>query len=173
MDLFDAISKRRSIRQFKVDGVVDEASVLKILEAAFLAPSAGNGQSWRFEVVRDKELKRRLATEAGHQHFIEQVPVAIVVCIDLDLAAKKYGERGRNTYGLQDTAAAVENMLLAVTALGLGSCWVGAFDESIAAKILDLPSNIRPVAILPIGVPNEPAVRVPPRKRLQDVVRFR
>lgn len=172
MDIFDAIAKRRSIRKFDGTKPVDEEVVRKILEAGIQAPSAGNGQSWRFVVVRDKSLKHRLAFEAGHQQFIDEAPVAIVVCSDLELAEHHYGERGRKTYSIQETAAAIENMLLAVTALGFGSCWVGAFNESVAKEILDLPKNLRPLAILPIGVPATTPTRATPRRKVEEVTRF-
>ena len=173
MDIFESIAKRRSIRQFREGDPVDEATVRKILDAGIAAPSAGNCQCWRFTVVRDRALKHRLAFEAGHQRFIEQAPVAIVVCADLDVAAKTYGDRGSGTYALQETAAAIENMLLAITALGYGSCWVGAFNESVAAEILGLPKHVRPLAILPIGIPAEPAMHTPPRLKIEEVVTFR
>lgn len=173
MDLFEAISARRSIRQFDTTKDVDEETVNKILNAAIYAPSAGNGQSWHFFVIRDDGIKHKLATEAGHQLFIGQAPVAIVVCTDLEKAEKGYGTRGSELYSLQETAAAIQNMLLSVTALGLGSCWVGAFDEERAREILDLPANLRPVAIVPIGTPAEPAKRVPPRNPIGDVATFK
>jgi nitroreductase len=173
MDLFEAIASRRSVRQFRTDAAVSDEAVQTIIEAGTLAPSAGNEQSWRFIVVRDVDLKRRLATEAGHQAFIQQAPVAIVVAADMRRAGEKYGERGRLTYAIQETAAAIENMLLAICALGLGSCWVGAFDETKAAQILDLPSNLRPVAILPVGVAVEPKGAAPARRRMADVCEFR
>jgi nitroreductase len=173
MDLFDAIGGRRSVRQFRPDAPVPEGAVRKILEAGIMAPSAGNVQAWRFIVVRDEALKARLATEAGHQLFIKQAPVAIVVLADLARTEAKYGERGRGTYALQETAAAIENMLLAAHAQGLGSCWIGAFDEAAAARILGLGGGLRPVAILPIGVPAEPTSRVPPRRALGEVAEFR
>lgn len=173
MDLFEAIAKRRSVRQFRSDAPVDDAIVRKILEAGIAAPTAGNGQPWRFIVVRDGALKKRLAFEAGHQRFIDQAPVAIVVCADLDEAEKQYGKRGRKTYALQDTAAAIENILLAAVGLGLGSCWVGAFNESVAAEILELPSHVRPLAILPIGISAEPGSRAPVRHKLEKVAIFR
>lgn len=172
MELFEAISKRRSVRQFDPNVSVGDEIIRKILDAAIAAPSAGNGQSWRFFVVRDKETKHRLAFEAGHQLFIDQAPVAIVVCADLDLAEEKYGERGRKTYSLQETAAAIENMLLAVTAFGLGACWVGAFNEQIAAEILGLAGHMRPLAIIPIGKPTAPSNRVPPRRKIEEVTTF-
>lgn len=173
MDLMEAIAKRRSVRQFDPDQGVDDAVVRSILEAGIAAPSAGNCQSWRFVVVRDRALKRRLAFEAGHQGFIDQAPVAIVVCSDLDVAEKQYGNRGRQTYALQETAAAIENMLLTIASLGLGSCWVGAFNEPVAAEILGLPQQVRPLAILPIGVPADFIHRLPPRMAIEDVVTFR
>lgn len=173
MDLFEAIAKRRSVRQFDKDKPVGDEIVKKILEAGISAPSAGNGQCWRFYVVRDSKIKHRLALEAGHQLFIDHAPVAIVACADLQLSEERYGERGRKTYSLQDTAAAIENMLLAATALGFASCWVGAFDESIAAQILALPKHVRPVAMLPIGVPTEAEHRAPKRKKIEEVAEFR
>lgn len=173
MDLFEAIAKRRSVRKFNSNTPVGEAAVQKILDAAVAAPSAGNGQSWRFFVVRDKKIKHRLAFEAGHQLFIDEAPVAIVVCSDLDMAEERYGERGRKTYSLQETAAAIENILLTVTSLGLGSCWVGAFSEEKASEILGLPDHIRPLAILPIGEPAEVPTRIPPRKRIEEVTTFK
>lgn len=172
MELFEAIAKRRSIRQFDPAKPVGDDIVRKLLEVAIAAPSAGNGQNWRFVVVRDAAVKKRLAFDAGHQRFIDQAPVVIVVCCDLEGAEKNYGDRGRSTYVLQDTAAAIENILLSVTSLGLGSCWIGAFNESVAAEILKLPKGLRPVAMLPIGVPAEPANRVPPRKKIEDVASF-
>lgn len=173
MDVFEAISKRRSIRQLDPSKPVDDATVRKILEAGIMAPSAGNGQSWRFFVVRDHATKKRLAFEAGHQDFIDQAPVAIVVCSDLTMAEEQYGGRGRGTYSLQETAAAIENMLLAITALGLGCCWVGAFNESVASEILALPKGLRPLAILPIGAPAVREARVPPRLSIDEVTTFR
>jgi len=171
MEFFGVINKRRSVRQFKSDPIPNE-HIEKILGAAHLAPSAGNTQCPRFYVIKDPEVKRRLATEAGHQLFIAQAPIAIVMVADLDAVGTGYGERGRSTYALQDTAVAAENILLAATALGYGSCWVGAFDEAAAARILGLPATMRPVAILPIGVPDEPTTRVPPRKKIEEVTKF-
>lgn len=172
MDIFELIKTRRSIRSFDSSKQIDDGTVKKILEAGIWAPSAGNTQCWRFFVVRDEEIKGRLAVEAGHQPFIAQAPVVIVVTADLDHIEKSYGERGRFTYALQDTAAAIENMLLTITALGLGCCWVGAFLEEKAAKILDLPPNLRPLAILPIGHPAEKP-SAPRRRKLEEVTIYR
>jgi nitroreductase len=172
MELFEALEVRRSVRKFRTDHPIGDNTLQKILQAGLRAPSAGNEQAWRFIVVRDAHLKKRLATEAGHQAFIQQAPVAIVVVADLRRAGERYGDRGRLTYALQDTSAAIENMLLAITALGLGACWVGAFDEQKASEILELSGNLRPVAILPIGAPEE-APEAPPRRAIEDIVEFR
>jgi len=171
MDFFELVRNRRSVRKFKREEPVSDKDIRKILEAAVEAPTAGNEQCWRFFVLRDPEIKKRIATEAGHQLFIDQAPVAIVVAADLDVASRKYGDRGRNTYALQDTAAAVENILLAAGALGYGSCWVGAFEEKVAARILDLPESVRPLAIIPIGIPDEPTGPKPARRKLEEVVK--
>ena len=170
MDVFECIKGRRSIRAFKPDPV-NEEDLKKILDAAIHAPSAGNLQSWEFIVVRDKERKRQLARAALNQTFIVEAPVVIVVCANLERSGRGYGERGRTLYCIQDTAAAIQNMLLAAYALGYGACWVGAFREDEAKKILKLPRDIRPVAIIPIGRPAEsPAPR--PRMPLEKVVHY-
>jgi len=173
MDIFEAIESRRSVRQFDPDRQVTDEELDRILHSALMAPSAGNAQCWKFVVVRDVELRDRLATESGHQHFIKQAPLVIVVCADLERAHESYGTRGRDTYSLQETAAAIENMLLAAKALGLGACWVGSFDEGKASEILGLKERVRPLAIIPIGAAAEPTKRVPPRRNVKDVVEYR
>lgn len=169
MELFEAIKKRRSVRRFEPQKEVARGLVEKLLEAAVEAPSAGNLQVWRFWVVSNKELKEKLAQAAYYQDFVALAPVVIVVGADLDQAFRGYGERGKNVYALQDTAAAAENILLAASDLGLGSCWVGAFDERAVSEVLGLPPSIRPLAILPIGYPVGEG-RKPPRKPLNQVV---
>lgn len=149
----DLIFKRVSIRKFK-SGDVDNETLQLILEAANAAPSAGNLQARDFVVVRDKERKIRLAKAALKQMFIAEAPVVVVVCANYPRSMRVYGERGK-LYAEQDATAAIENILLAVTALNLGAVWVGAFDEVEVAKILKLPEFVRPMAIVPIGYPAE------------------
>jgi len=171
MELSDVIKKRRSVRRFDPSGEVTDEQIKNIISAGIFAPSSGNTQCWRFIVVRDADIKNRLSREAGHQRFISDSPVVIVVCADLGRSAA-YGERGINTYSLQDTAAAIENMLLTITDIGLASCWVGAFDEAVAAKLLNLPKHIRPVAMLPIGrAAEEP--KMPHRRPIDEVTDWR
>ncbi|MCK5587893.1 MAG: nitroreductase family protein, partial [Candidatus Lokiarchaeota archaeon] len=111
MEIQEAISKRRSIRSFRDEGVSEDA-VRQIIEAGILAPSAGNCQPWEFVVIRDKMTKQKLAQAALGQRFVSQVPVVIVVCANIKRSASRYGSRGQELYCIQDTAAAIENMLL-------------------------------------------------------------
>ena len=152
LDVYEAIDSRSSVRDFTEEDV-PRSTVKKFLEAAVRAPTAGNIQPWRFYVVRDGRVKRGLCEAAWGQAYVEQAPVVIVVCADLEASARGYGSRGESLYAIQDTAAAVENILLAVVAEGLGACWVGAFNEEAASDALMLPPSLRPLAIVPIGHP--------------------
>ena len=156
MDVADAIEGRTSIRAFK-DEPIDDEIVQEALRLANLAPSAGNLQARDFIVVRDHRMKKLLMKAALGQDFVEAAPVVIVFCANLERIAH-YGDRGRQLYCLQDVAAAVQNAMLYLHSKGLGSVWVGAFDEDKAAAALNLPSHVRPVAMLPIGYPAERGV---------------
>ena len=149
---------------------VSEHEIKELLEAARLAPSAGNIQPWSFVVVRDHDTKRRLAEAALNQFFIEKAPVVVVVLADWNRSKQRYGSRGVNLYCIQDTAAAVENMLLAAVALGLGACWVGAFQEDAVSAVLKVPEGYRPVAIVPVGRPSEKP-KTPYKRPLEEIVR--
>lgn len=154
MELFEAIRHRRSVRAF-TEEEVSEHEIKELLEAARLAPSAGNIQPWSFVVVRDHDTKRRLAEAALNQFFIEKAPVVVIILADLNRSKQRYGSRGANLYCIQDTAAAIQNMLLAAVALGLGACWVGAFQEDMVSAVIKVPEGFRPVAIVPVGRPAE------------------
>ncbi len=168
MDTFEAIYGRRSIRAF-VNREVTQTQLMKILDAGRQAPSAGNLQPWELVVVRDSERKMALAEAAFGQYFIAEAPVVVVICAHPARSARRYGRRGIDLYCLQDTAAFIQNMLLASCAIGLGSCWVGAFDEAKAAEAIEAPNDVRPVAIIPIGYPAE-SPSAPPRRSLEDIV---
>ena len=170
MDIWQAIKGRHSVRAFDTRYDVPPETVRQIVQAAIQAPSAGNCQPWHFVVVRRERVRRRLARAAGGQDFIAQAPVVIVICIEPERSAERYGERGANLFCIQDTAAAIEHILLAATALRLGSCWVGAFDDSAVAGILQLSATLHPVAIVPIGVPAHPTERETERRAYIDVV---
>ena len=166
MDVFEAIAKRRSIREYQ-DKDVDDKFIGVLLWAAAQAPSAGNLQEWRFIVVRNKKTKELLYNAALRQEHVKDAPVLIVVAADLEVQSLRYGKRGELVYSLEDCAAAIQNMLLAATALGLGACWVGAFDEEDVKSILRLPDFIRPIAIITVGYPAEE-----PEEKEVDYSRF-
>jgi nitroreductase len=170
LDVFEAIKKRRSVRAYTSEEVSEE-DVERLIEAARWAPSAGNIQPWEFVIVRNAETKRRLSDAALHQTFIEEAPVVIVVCADVARSSWGYGSRGSNLYCLQDTAAATENMLLAAQALGLATCWVGAFHEDEVAKVVNTPRNVRPVAIVPVGRPTKKP-NAPPKRSIREIVNY-
>jgi nitroreductase len=172
MDFWQVLEKRSSVRSFVPTVDVPPETVARLLEAAIRAPSAGNRQPWHFYVVRDAAALQGLAAAAYGQQFVGEAPVVVVICADAEQSAGRYGQRGRELYCLQDTGAATEHILLAAVALGLGACWVGAFDEGRAARVLNLPRRHRPVAIVPIGKPAaEPAMRTP-RRSLQNVATY-
>ncbi len=154
MDVFQAVRTRRSIRSFTSE-MVSEEDVMKLIDAARWAPSAGNNQPWEFIIVREPRIKRDLSVAALDQMFLEEAPVLIVVCANQLRSMQRYGSRGTALYCLQDTAAATQNIHLAACALGLASCWVGAFDEEKVKEALCIPSGVRPVAIIPVGRPAE------------------
>jgi len=151
MEVFEAILQRRSIRKFTAEPVSRE-QLEKLLEAARWAPSAGNLQPWVFVAVTAPETREALAAAAYGQRFVAEAP-AVIAVVAAPPDDSPYGPRGRDLYCLQDTAAAVQNMLLTAHALGLGTCWVGAFDERAAAQVLGLGAGERPVALVPVGVP--------------------
>jgi nitroreductase len=161
-DIIDAIKERRSIRRFESTPVPD-ATIGRLLESAHLAPSAGNLEPWKFIVVKNDTLINRLADAAHGQDFLREAPVCIVVCADPDRSAARYGRRGLELYCLQDTAAAIQNLLLTATAYGLGTCWVGAFEEDHVKTALNLAPGLRPIAIIPVGFPAETGEESPHR----------
>ena len=149
MEVIDAIKARRSIRRFQ-SREIDDDVIKEIIALGNLAPSAGNLQPRDFVVVKEQETKENLAHAALNQDFVAKAPVVIVVCANIKRTAH-YGKRGMELYCIQDSACAIENMLLAIVDKGLSCCWVGAFDENAVSGILGLPAQIRPVAILPVG----------------------
>ena len=170
LDVFEVMKERRSIRDYTTEDVSDR-DVCRLIEAALLAPSAGNEQPWEFVVVKNLETKRLLASAASGQRFIEDAPVVIVVCADSAKASKTYGGRGEKLYCLQDTAAATQNMLLVATALGLGTCWVGAFRENEVTRAIRAPKDVKPVVIVPVGHPTKKQ-SAPHRRPFEDVVHY-
>jgi nitroreductase len=154
MEFFDLIKRRRSIRKFKPDKVPSEI-LEKIYEAIRLAPSAGNLQVYEVFLVEDRRRLGQLAEAALGQDFIQEAAAALVFCANPEQAASRYGSRGRNLYALQDATIACTFAHLAAADLGLGSVWIGAFDDAAVWQAIGSPKGLRPVAILPLGYPAE------------------
>jgi nitroreductase len=159
-DPLDFIFARRSIRVYS-PGEVSEMKVTKLLEAAMAAPSAMTKDPWRFVVVRDKQKLASLATLHPGAAMLSSAAMAIVACGDLDVAFER-----NLSYLLQDCSAAIQNLLLAAQAQGLGACWIGVHPGEPLLKrvreLLALPSSIVPVAVISLGSPGE---QPPPRTR--------
>jgi nitroreductase len=163
MDVFTAIGQRKSVRKYS-DRAVDEDVLRRVLEAGRIAPSAGNRQDWKFIVVKDHETRRKLAVAARGQMFLEQAPVVIVGCAIEPTYVMMCGQPA----GILDVSIAFSFMMLEATEQNLGTCWIGAFDETTVKKILDVPDPVRVVAMTPLGYPDEaPAGR--PRKSYEEV----
>jgi nitroreductase len=169
-NVLKVIKERRSIRDFQKEDIPEEV-VKKLVDAVIWAPSAGNLQSRKFYFVRDKNTKKALAAAALNQTFISEAPLVVVGCADSRIGSR-YGERGINLYAIQDVACSIMNMMLTAHENGLGTVWVGAFKESDVFEILDMPHNLRPVAIVPVGHPSRmPAA--PSRVSVKEAIEFR
>ena len=169
MEVAEAIKGRRSIRRYQTRDV-EKWKILELIEAARWAPSAGNTQTWRFYIVKNERVKLALYRAALNQNVVKNAPLVIVVCFDMKEMYSYYGERGVRLYGIQDTAAAIQNMLLRAHDLGLGACWVGAFDEKAVASALGLKDNLRVVALITVGYPAEKPSSY--RKAVEEIARF-
>lgn len=168
METLDCIKTRASVRNFRPDDIPQD-DLDTILEAATAASTAGNIQEWKFVVVRKQETKEKLVESSFQQILIKKAPVVVVVCSDLREIGDAHGERGSSLYSVQDAANATQNMILAAWDMGIGSCWVGSFNEKDVQDALVLPGHVRPLAIIPLGYPaSEP--RKPKRKPLKEVV---
>jgi nitroreductase len=167
MEFSEVIAKRRSVRHFNAKLDVTDDDVTALLEAAAAAPTAGNIQPWRFTVVRSLAARERLGT-ALHQRWATGAPVVIAVSVDPRPCAARYGDRGEYLYAIQDTAAAVQNILLAAVDRGLAACWIGAFDEKAVREALSLTLPITPIALIPVGYSAESAGR-PARRPLTEI----
>ena len=151
MDVFTAIGQRSSVREYKATDV-EEDKLKKILEAARLSPSASNRQDWKFIMVRNKETRKKLAKAAFGQSFIGEAPVVIIAC---GTDSKAVMDCGQPTHTV-DVSIACAFMMLQACELGLGTCWIGAFNEDETKEILKIPEHVRVVAVIPLGYPSQP-----------------
>jgi nitroreductase len=181
MDALEAIKTRRSVRKFS-NRVVEPEKLREVLEAARMAPSWANMQCWRFLVIEDKATKAKIAefsyVETFHrplgyktnpaQKALEQAPIVVVACGN----PAQSGDVREQEYYLTDLGIAAENLMLAAHALGLGTVFVGVFDEKELRQVLKVPPEMRIVGLFPIGYPEETLDSAPPRKPLEEIVRY-
>lgn len=164
MDVMKAIRSRRSIRAYEKRGV-EEEKLTRILESGRLSPSAGNRQERRFVIVTDAKTRKLLCEAARNQAFVADAPVVIAAC---SVESEYVMSCGQLAYPI-DTAIAVDHMTLQAVEEGLGTCWIGAFDEKKVKEILNIPDNVRVVALLPVGYPSVISGQ-PTRKSLAEIV---
>ena len=160
-NLMGIVKRRRSIRRYAREAISDTL-LADVLTAARFAPSAGNLQAREFIVVRDSNMKHELAKAAYGQFFVATAPVVLVGCANIGRSRIAYGERAE-LYAVQDVTIAACYLQLAAEALGVGTCWIGAFDEKRVSNALRIPLDVRPVLMLPVGYPGEspePTVRM-------------
>lgn len=166
MDALECIATRRSIRKF-LDIPVEFEKVGNVLDAGRFAPSAGNLQDWKFILVTDEKMRQEVAKACVEQYWIATAPIHIIVCTEPDRTKRFYGRSGEK-YSIQNGAAVVQNMLLAAHAEGLGSCWIGAFEDEAIKRLFNIPDDVIVQAIVPLGYPDE-KVPMPLRYTMENV----
>jgi len=152
--VLEAIRTRRSIRKY-LDKPLPRELVTKVIDAGRYAPSSGNLQNWKFILVEKPHLRNAIADACLQQWWIASAPHLIVIVGENDKAKRFYGDRGERLYTVQNAASAATCMILAAHSIGLGACWVGAFDEQKVAKLLFVPEENRVQAVITLGYPDE------------------
>jgi nitroreductase len=148
MEFMDVVATRKSVRGY-ADRDVEEEKLAKILEAARLAPSWANKQCCSYVVIKDKEKIKELSSFINS--WLKHAPVVLAACAN----PADSGSRNGMDYYLVDVGISMQQLVLAATDLGLGTCWIGAFDEAKLKKRLEVPENVRVVALTPLGYPAE------------------
>jgi nitroreductase len=166
MSVQSAISERRSIRAYQ-DRPVENEKLELVLEAARLSPSARNRQEWKFVVIKDRETRDKLAATANIKPFVSGAPVIIAACATEAEYVMSCGQLA----GTVDTSIAFSYLILQAHALGLGTCWLGSYDEGAVKEILGIPPHVRVVAVTPLGYPAE-SPEAKPRKGLEEIVSY-
>ncbi len=168
MDVREAICKRYSVRNY-TNQPVDDAMLTEVLEAARLAPSGSNRQPWTFVVVRDADLRARLVEACNGQAFVGTAPVVIAACgtmPDRMMSCEVPGDP-------VDVAIAIDHMTLQAAELGLGTCWVGAFNQDAVRDVLGIPADAaKVIEVLTLGHPADTPPKAKKRKDLDEIVRW-
>ena len=166
MDVYEAIKARKSVREFEEKDIPEE-TLMRLLGAARLAPSASNRQEWRFVVVRDAETQKKLAVAAKNQTFVGEAPVVLACCAETNGHVMTCGQP---CYPI-DVAIAMDHLTLCAVAEGLGTCWIGAFDEAQVKEILGIPPEIRVVELMPVGYSKNPGAVAKSRIPLEKMIK--
>ena len=179
MDVFEAIRTRKSVRRFR-DNAVEDEKIRTILDSVRQSPSWANLQCWRFVVVKDRSLRERISEMSYVESFfaplsyktnparkgLAEAPVILVACAD----PSQSGTLWSQPYYMTDIGIAAQTLMLSAQGLGLGTVFVGVFDEEQLRNLLNIPSNIRIVGLFPLGYPLEEKASGPPRKPLTEIV---
>ncbi len=168
MTVYDVLKARRSIRKYQSKPVEDE-KINRVLEAARLGPSANNQQPCYFVVVVKREIRESLRAAYNRDWFVN-APAIIVGCANPKEAWRRGGTFGGEEYWKVDLAISMQNLILTATELGLGTCWVADFDENSVKRALNIPKDIRVVAMTPLGYPDEEKESVANRKPLESII---
>jgi len=168
MEFYDVIRTRRSIRSYSSDPIPEEV-LQRVLESARIAPSGSNRQPWRFIIVKDEKTRKRMVAACGDQRFIAEAPLIIVAC-GYNIHYNRGGYMGDMSV-LVDVSIAFTHLILAARAEGLGTCWIGSFDNEEVKKMLEIPDDVNVVAAAPLGYPEGEEFAEPSqRKSLTEIV---
>lgn len=171
MDVMEAIRTRRSVRSYRSDPIPDPLRE-NLEEALQLAPSACNYQPWHFIMVSDNELREQVASACREQMFMAEAPLIVVGCAVPEQAYQTMG--GYWNSAVVDVSIAMDHLMLAAAEAGLGTCWIGAFDEKEVRDILKIPDDVTVVALTPVGYPKKPDLLgpsgMPERKDAQRTI---
>jgi nitroreductase len=181
MELFEAIGTRRSIRKY-LDKPVEDEKLNAVLEAVRVAPSWANMQCWHLVVVRDKAVQQKISDLSYVESFfapkgykanpskkaLAEAPVVIVLCAEPSKSGTLWGQ----SYYLVDAGIAAQSLMLAARAEGLGTVFVGVYDEAKVKSVLGVPEDVRVVGLFPLGYPAEEKKEGPARKRLDEICHY-
>lgn len=169
-DFFETVRHRHSVRKYQGTTEIEPEKLHAILEMACAAPSAGDLQAYQITVIHDQATRDSLREAARGQSFISDAPVCLVFSADPSRSAERFGERGESLYAIQDATIAATYAQLAIVAAGMGSTWVGDFDDDEVKKVLGGNNGLQPIAILSVGYPAE-LPEPTPRRHLNEVVK--
>jgi nitroreductase len=168
MEFYDVVNTRRSVRSYKPDEIPEDV-LGRVLDATRVAPSGSNRQPWKYVLVKSPELRKKIATLCGGQPWIAEASIVVVAC-GSDIKYDRGGYMGEMSF-LIDSAIGLTHLILAARAEGLGTCWIGLFDNESIKELLDVPLGWNVAAVTPLGYPKEPKWTQPgKRKTIEEMV---